>query len=494
MADICIAYSRTDVKAAKLLFEVLSQSWDVWWDYALVGNHDDEIEREVPQAKYLIPVLTHASRKSQNVKDEWRLARKHNVEIIPAKLEECDAPYGFYAKSYVELFDWNGEADHPGIKQLQAKISSLVAPRTAPKRPKEIENGRIKLPTLFHSVSSHETRLDPLEAIKVLSIFGVGEYDAPTSLIGSSTILVSAYDLVEKRYNSPTKLKDLTKLRNALKRFRKAGGFVLIDSGNYEADRLQDNTWSRTDLENALVSTPHDWAFSFDFPDAALKKSVRNRKPTTSAKAIISGVKLDQKLTSSPILPIVHAPQLTEGGHDLKNLPSVICEISEQLRPPMIAVPERELGPGLVESAHTIRRIREALDKLPFYQPIHILGTGNPRSISVYSVAGADSFDGLEWCRYVVDGETGTLHHTQHFDFFEIQARFADSSVTRAAMDDTKIGISGKAAFHNLDYYARFSAKLRLASQEGRLEAFIVKWLGKPNTDLLEERIPGIFK
>jgi hypothetical protein len=36
---------------------------------------------------------------------------------------------------------------------------------------------------------------------------------------------------------------------------------------------------------------------------------------------------------------------------------------------------------------------------------------GNPWSIAVLTAAGADSFDGLEWCRVTVDRRTAQLHH-----------------------------------------------------------------------------------
>ena len=72
-----------------------------------------------------------------------------------------------------------------------------------------------------------------------------------------------------------------------------------------------------------------------------------------------------------------------------------------------------------------MRKIREALNELYFYQPVHVLGTGNPASIALLAAAGADTFDGLEWSRYVADGETKNLHHFQHYDLFKWQDAFA---------------------------------------------------------------------
>lgn len=493
MADVCIIYSSTDRDKAKQLFEILSESWDVWWDDTVTGKFNIEIEKELQKAKCVVPIWSLAARCSDNVINELEISKENDITLVPAKIEDCKAPYGYTVWSKVDMRSWNGEADHQGLKQLQRKLATIVSPRSPPKRTAEIANRRIKLPSLFHSTSSYETRLEPLEAVKVLSVFGIGAVDS-TKLRRDPTILVSAYDLVEQHYPSSQKLKELKQLRNALARFRKKGGFVMVDSGNYEATRLENKTWSRDNLKQALTQTPHDWALSFDYPPPSTKPSSRDRKPYTSVSAILRGIRQDQKLTNAPIIPIVHAPQRLKGGYDLERLPTIIREISESLHPPLIAVPERELGPGLIEGARTVRKIREELAKLPFYQPIHLLGTGNPWSIVVYTAAGADSFDGLEWCRYAVDTEKGTLHHTQHFDFLEFQARLADSSVTQAALDDAEIGISGKVSLHNLDYYANFSAKLQLATVEERLEGFVTKLLGAINVELLEEKIPGIFK
>ena len=95
--------------------------------------------------------------------------------------------------------------------------------------------------------------------------------------------------------------------------------------------------------------------------------------------------------------------------------------VAEQLFPVLLAVPERALGDGIIARTLSVRRLRQALDKLGFYCPLHLLGTGNPLSIAVYAMAGADSFDGLEWCQTVVDHQTGKLFHFQQWDLFKDQ-------------------------------------------------------------------------
>lgn len=474
MADIFISYSSKDAALAHMLYDTLSRSWDVWWDNSVAGRFWEVIEREVPLAKCIVPIWSTSARESGNVLSELELAKRSSLTIIPARTERCDPPFGYHDWSYVDLLDWKGEEDYPSIVQLKRKIETIIAPTKPPPRPQSIGDGRVGLPTLFQSVSSYETRLDPADAIRALRTFG-----APT-------ILVSAYDFVAGRHQIQ-KLKDINQLKYELSRFKKMGGFVLMDSGNYEATRLDDDKWKEVHFARALRNTPHDWALSFD----VLEPSIN---PMKSVDQIVAAVTRNKKLTSAPILPIVHSPKRKEGGYNLSNLPTIARELAIRLRPPLIAIPERELGPGLVASALMMRRIRTELNKLHFYQPIHLLGTGNPWSIAVYTAAGADSYDGLEWCREVVDGKRGRLHHVQHFDFFKYQTRVANSAVTRESLENDEIGLAGKVAFHNLDFYADFSVKLQQATIEGKLEAFVAKWLERENAEQISLEFPELFR
>lgn len=217
MSDVYIVYSREDVRQAERLVQTLSTRWDVWWDDKIVGDFSTVIEREIQNTKCIVPLWSPTAKDKSNVKDELRLAEQYNIPIIPARIIPTNAPYGFNGYSAVDLLGWTGEGDHPGIQHLMRKISTVVPPRTAPTRPSAIAGDRVPLPSLFLSVSSHETQLVPLEALKALRLFG------------TSTILVSAYDLFPPRRPRG--------IQQELKRIRAQGGFVLVDSGNYEATR-----------------------------------------------------------------------------------------------------------------------------------------------------------------------------------------------------------------------------------------------------------------
>lgn len=468
MADIFISHaSKTheNLKRVGRLAELLSERWSVWWDDTLVGRYTQVIPNEIGLATCLVPVWTHAANASDAVHEELVLARNAGKHIVPARMEDCAAPFAFGAYSDVDFTYWKGEADHPAMLQLARKLATVLPTSAKPKRLRRIGDGRLELPALFMSVSSHETQVEPLPAVQALRIFG------------ADAVLVSAYDLLPPRRE--------TAMLHELAKIRSQGGLVLVDSGNYEASRLKDTSWKPPKFKQALKDVPHDWVFSFDVMEPSLgwKKATRQ---------VIDAVEANRKFTSAPVLPIVHAPFTKKHGHDVASLPKVVHGVADALTPPMIAVPERELGRGLAERAATVQRIRQALDTLPFYQPLHLLGTGNPWSIVVLAAAGADSFDGLEWCRVVVDRETNRLNHLQHFDLFTYQSGQAESPIVAEVLKNDNIDFNARAAFHNLDYFAQLRDELRHAAAKGSIAALSARILGSSHR-ILARKMPELF-
>jgi queuine/archaeosine tRNA-ribosyltransferase len=468
MADICIIYASEDRDVARKLYELLSQQWDTWWDEKIVGDFAKVIEAEIPKSRCIVPLFSTNSREKGTVTDELRLGEKNRIELLPVQLDKSDPPYSFGYLSRINICGWRGEVDHPGFKLLQRKISSVVPPRKAPQRPEVIFDSKMALPAVFMSVSSHETQLEPFQAVWSLRVFG------------EPTMLISAYDLIDRRTRrTQAILKELEKIREV-------GGFVLVDSGRYEASRLADKSWRTTHLRDVLAYTPHDLAFCFD----VMKP---NHDPELAINELIKRVEQNRKYTSAPILPIVHAPKIKHGGYNLEYLPRIVFEVSEKVQPPLIAIPERELGSGLILRAKAIQDIRNELNRLPFYQPIHILGTANPWTIPIFAAAGADTFDGLEWCRMSVDRSTHRLHHFQHFDFFANQRDAAVSNITRALLESKELDFAGKVVFHNLDYYTEFVKDMRQYFKEDNVEAFVTGIMGGLITKQLKQSIPGLF-
>ncbi len=468
MADIFISHSSKtpdNLRRVGRLAELLSERLSVWWDDTLIGRYTQVIPSEIDLASCMVPVWTHAARASDALLEELVLARNAAKHIVPARMEDCAAPFAFGAYSDVDFTSWNGEADHPAVHQLMRKLATVLPPPFKPKRLRSIGGGRLGLPALFMSVSSHETRVEPLPAVQALRVFG------------ADAVLVSAYDLLPSRRDDAMLLE--------LASIRRHGGLVLVDSGNYEASRLKDTTWTQSKFKQALKDVPYDWVFSFDVmePSVGWKRATRQ---------VIDAVEANRKFASAPVLPIVHAPLTKKHGHNVASLPKVVRGVADALVPPMVAVPERELGRGLAERAATVQRIRQALDTLPFYQPLHLLGTGNPWSIVVLAAAGADSFDGLEWCRVVVDRETNRLNHFQHFDLFAYQSGHAESPVVTELLKNDNIDFNARAAFHNIDYFAQLRDELRHAAAKGSFEAVSARILGSSHR-ILARKMPALF-
>ena len=163
------------------------------------------------------------------------------------------------------------------------------------------------------------------------------------------------------------------------------------------------------------------------------------------------GVLRDQdKSTNGTVVPIVHAP--------VDVLPEIVRDVADRLNPVMIAVPERELGQGIIARAQTVFKIRTLLDDAGTDCPIHLLGTGNPLSILVYVLSGADSFDGLEWCKTSIDHESARPYHFQQREFFGTQSELSPLSSLPYAQTTLA---------HNLLFYRKWMKEIQKSAEEG---------------------------
>ena len=460
--DICIIYARADASGIPPALETLLEpEWSVWWDRHLIsGDYRAGIETQIRTCEVLVPVWSAAAALNAHMHDELEIARKAGVAILPVRIHQAETPMGYGSLQATEMLGWAGERDRLEIPTLLERIRVEIETRRPDERPQRLMmNGPVKLPTFFFSVSSHETRLAPAAAVRTLDLFG------------AETILVSAYN------TGPDAPKSLIR---TLERRRRRGATILLDSGNYEKARREDEAWTFETFKTALERTPHDLAFAFD------ELGPRGNAESV-AKAAISAAKRTAKLTPAPMIPIVHLPQLPNDDFKTDMAGPVIRLVAQTLKPVMIAIPERELGSGVFERTRTMVAIRKTLKGLGRYQPVHILGAGNPISLALLSAAGADSFDGLEWCRYAFDAEHSQLHHFQLFELFKYQAEVASSPVTASAALDPAVSYTTKAVMHNLDFYQTWLEKLRTALHDDKaLVAFLAHLL--PNGALVQAR------
>ena len=301
----------------------------------------------------------------------------------------------------------------------------------------------LQLPCFFPSVSSIRTNLNPVDYVELLD------------LSGHLLFLVSAYDLAHCPDNQRQRMD------TALQQSKERGAAILMDSGNYESFWKSDKTWLPDNFHKIAGTSNYHFCFCYD-----------NQDPPSDAKLIaedvVTSVLRDQDQALGTVIPIIHGSAIT--------LPDAVRMVAKQLHPILLAVPERELGEGIVERTRTVRKIRRALNTLGTYYPLHLLGTGNPLSIITYALAGADSFDGLEWCQTTVDHETGKLLHFQQWDLIRYQTKWGEPS---------PLPYIQSVLMHNLDFYQKFMVRLREAICSEDTESFLRSYATNEQASLL---------
>ena len=466
MADICVVSLSDDDAIVERLVVLLRKRWDVWWAHDIThGGWEQAVRSEIARALVLVPVLSgNAIGERMNiVADEMRFAQSRQIATIPFLIGLAEMPFGFGGLNYVDAKGWVGEDDHQGYLQLLAKLDATIkktrneAGAVGRKQELEIRNKILHLPAFVFSLSSHETQVRPRDGATLLR------------LLRPEAALVSAYDA---RNSKP--------LRGTNSSFRllcQSEAVLFLDSGNYEAYRKRDrysprgnpDGWHRDQFRQVARTLSPDLAFSFDRIQPA-------GKPKRIAQDIVSAFLSDDRSLRSrsfPLCPIIHLPSLEIGSiGDVAS--EIITSVATALQPIMLAIPERELGNGLRERARTVREIRSSLNALGKYYPLHLLGTGNPLSMIAFAAAGADSFDGLEWCRTVADNSTGFLFHFQQYECFGRTGlhRVRDES-TRLLMEDPEVPYSMKALSFNVDFFKDWTRTFREMIHAGQVETLL---------------------
>lgn len=308
----------------------------------------------------------------------------------------------------------------------------------------ETSVGGLPVPVFYPSVSSVSK-----------NVWGVIDHIELLVAANFSQFLVSCFDVNKERNNS--------RLIEALCQSADQSQVILYDSGMYEVVWSRSKCWSRKKYLRTLKQNRVSHAFCLD--ECVTYPNIDN-----CADAIIDDYqKTCAQLGKEVISPILHCK-------DINSYVDVCIKLSKKIKPKLLAIPERELGFGIVEIASNIALLRKELNTLDNYQTIHILGTGNPLSMMAYAFAGADSFDGLDWCQTVVDYETATLHHTLHLELYAHQSRWGN---------ENEMSFLTKCFMHNLDFYKIWMNQLRYAIQNKGEASMLEKYIRGPQKEKL---------
>jgi queuine/archaeosine tRNA-ribosyltransferase len=480
MAEICVVYLSEDETVVEQLVLLLRASWDVWWAKDIAhGDWEEAVRAEIPKAKVLIPVLSgYAKGKRKHIlKDEMRYADELDVAILPFLIGQAEIPFGFGDLNYAASSGWTGDPEDDGFLDLKSKIAvtignggggsaTSVRPRSITVRTKLLH-----LPAFVFSLSSHETQVMPKEGIVLLN----GLLPGP--------VLVSAYD-VWRHYES-----DRTFVAG-VNRFKQSEDVLFLDSGNYEASRKSDHRaadnvdgWHKKAFRTTAMRLSPDLVFAYD-------KYPLIGEADCDVERIVKEFCFDDRAMHGrdfPLCPIIHLTRQPTNGLS-EFAARVVASVAKELDPLMLAIPERELGDGLMQRVRTVRDIRNALNELGKYYPIHLLGTGNPITIVALAAAGADSFDGLEWCRTVADYDTGCLFHFQQFELFQnSRLRRVQDPKVRSLIEANDASYALKTLSYNADFFRDWTKTMRAMIHSGQTENLLRAVVPDIGRDIFEE-------
>jgi hypothetical protein len=332
-----------------------------------------------------------------------------------------------------------------------------------------VENKSISTPSLVPSISSFETQLDPLPALQLQ--FSLRE----------PVTLVSAYDV--KRQGE--------KFVELCGEFRKSS-VLLLDSGGYEhshAIRYAANrapSWTFDDFKAVCALPIYDYVFSYDYfwceeddNETAEDFELRLLGELFNGHSFVAPDKL---------IPVLHLHAYKDDKKRLSEtqLLTLVARIASECKSPFIAIPERELGDGLLERHRLTKAICAALANDTPNVGLHVLGCGNLLSFAFLAVAGARMVDGLEWYRTFV-ADNFHLHHFQQEPVFPSARKDTYNPVADLILTQ-EFPYRVKVATLNLMSLQTFSSELLPRLQERTVHELVTRFFGKMAGAELRER------
>lgn len=252
-----------------------------------------------------------------------------------------------------------------------------------------------------------------------------------------SKLLVSSYDIFHQFGDYRNNIVDF------LSRYQSHGNLLFLDSGLFEVEQFKLDNWNFDRYKEIIRTTKSDLFASYDVMAKALDGTELISETLRLTASSHELMKNNQCIT------ICHGNGTDELCNVIENVISNNTNHSK-----IIAVAERECGNDIREMYHTIKKIRSILDKYNSDSVLHILGCGDPLSIAILSYAGADSFDAVDWNRWLINNKTLQFDNLNNIPLLDCSC---EACVTE------KISNKEKAYRHNLSLYDGFLRKLQTA-------------------------------
>jgi len=243
-----------------------------------------------------------------------------------------------------------------------------------------------------------------------------------TAEVLTESMLISAYDLHQRHIHPIGKVKNISEI-------------VFIDSGGYEVSDAHDFSavyrhptpvapnWSEEKLRTTLKKWPKRYPavfVNFDYRGKPVDKQI--------ALARKFFANFPEQMRDFIVKP-EHGGQ--RGRHI--NIASLLPHVGELGGFDIVGVTEKELGDSVLTRMLNVATLRQALDRAGLTKiPIHVFGSLDPLSSSLYFLAGAEIFDGLTWLRYSYSEGQAVYYHNHGVINYGVHER--DSLVTARSL------------------------------------------------------------
>jgi hypothetical protein len=132
MSDIFISYAREDqLEAQKFAQALARRGWSIFWDQKVpIGKTwHNTIGRELENARCVVVFWSKASIGSDWVREEAEHGKQRGI-LIPVRIENVLAPFGFQGIQAADLVNWDGKEQTQQFNALISAIAGLIGPPT----------------------------------------------------------------------------------------------------------------------------------------------------------------------------------------------------------------------------------------------------------------------------------------------------------------------------------------------------------------------------
>src|SRR6266568_2260562 len=205
-------------------------------------------------------------------------------------------------------------------------------------------NKSLNVPALVPSISSFETQLDPVAALQL-------QYS-----LREPVSLVSAYDIQQQG----------EELEELCQEFRKSS-VLLLDSGGYEHSHVvrysanRAPPWTIDDFRNVCALALHDYVFSYDY---FWCEDDDNETVADFELRLVSELFNGHDFISpETLIPVLHLHAYKDERKRLSDteILNLAGRLASECKSPFVAIPERELGDGLLERYQLAKKLCNTL-------------------------------------------------------------------------------------------------------------------------------------